>query len=89
MLNCKLSQHSPISSMHLIGEIDPKHRHTFDLVVQLGETDAGTLLRQFGEEEAVTRTAWNNRLATLAGLGLVIEVTQGRAKRYVSILKGI
>lgn len=89
MLNYKPAQHSPIGSIQLIGELDPKHHHTFDLVMKLGETDAGTLLREAGKEEAVTRTAWNNRLAALASLGLVIEVNQGRAKRYKPILKGM
>jgi hypothetical protein len=86
MLGCNLSDAGVVSDVELLGALDPKHRQTFDLVVQLGETDAGTLKRDYGEDEAVSRTAWNNRLATLAGLGLVIEVSQGRAKRYKPLL---
>jgi len=39
-------------------------------------------MREHGESEGVKQTAWNNRLAALAGLGLVVELSQGRAKRY-------
>lgn len=87
MLACMLPRHGRPSNVRLLGELDPKHRQTFDLVVLLGEADAGTLLRDHGEAEAVTRTAWNNRLAALAGIGLVVEVSRGRAKRYMPILQ--
>jgi hypothetical protein len=87
MLSCNLSDAGAVSAIELLGALDPKHRRTFDLVMQLGETDAGTLMRDYGEDEAVSRTAWNNRLATLAGLGLVVEVSQGRAKRYKPVLQ--
>jgi hypothetical protein len=88
MLACALAQNGPPAGVRLLGGLDPKHRQTFELVRKLGETDAATLLRDHGEEKGVTRTAWNNRLATLAGLGLVVEVSQGRAKRYVPVLQG-
>lgn len=88
MLACALSGRNEVTDLHLIGELDPKYRQTFDLVMRLGETDAGTLMRDYGDDETVTRTAWNNRLATLSGMGLVIEVSHGRAKRYMPVLKG-
>lgn len=87
MLACALSDADRVSDLHLIGELDPKYRQTFDLVMRLGETDAGTLLRDYGDDESVKRTAWNNRLATLSGMGLVIEVSHGRAKRYLPVLQ--
>jgi hypothetical protein len=87
MLACELSDSDEVTRLHLIGELDPKYRQTFDLVMRLGETDAGTLMRDYGDDEAVTRTAWNNRLATLSGMGLVIEVSHGRAKRYLPVLQ--
>ena len=62
---------------------------TFDLVQERGETDAGELMRDHGEKEGVKQTAWNNRLASLAGLGLVIEIAQGRAKRYKPLFEGV
>jgi hypothetical protein len=43
-------------------------------------------MRDYGESEKTkVQTAWNNRLASLAGLGLVVELSQGRAKRYRSL----
>lgn len=87
MLACTLPRHGTPSNVWLLGELDPKHRQTFDLVLKLGEADAGTLLRDHGKAEAVTRTAWNNRLAALAGIGLVVEISCGRAKRYMPILQ--
>ncbi len=89
MLSCNLSEAGAVSDVELLGALDPKHRQTFDLVVQLGETDAGTLMRDHREDEVVSRTAWNNRLATLAGLRLVVEVKQGRAKRYKPVVEGV
>lgn len=67
----------------LIGQLDPKQRRTFELVQQRRETDAGELMRDFSDTERLkSPTAWNNRLASLASLGLVAEVSQGRSKRY-------
>lgn len=86
ILTCKLSGKAAVRRVILLGELDPKHLQTLELVRRFGETDAGTLLREHGLKEPVTRTAWNNRLATLAGLGLVIEISRGRAKRYRSVL---
>jgi hypothetical protein len=87
MLACELSKEDKVAKLHLVGELDPKHRQTFDLVMQLDGTDAVTLMREYGEAEAVTRTAWNNRLAALAGMGLVVESSRGRAKRYLPVLQ--
>jgi hypothetical protein len=86
ILCCKLVRNTAVRNTKLLGELDPKHRQTFDLVMRLGETDAGTLLREYGETDAITRTGWNNRLAALAHLGLVVEINYGRAKRYKPVL---
>lgn len=86
MLACALSDADAVTRLHLAGELDPSHRRTFDLVMCLG--DAGTLLRGYGEDEAVTRTAWNNRLAARSGMGIVVEVSHGRAKRNTPVLRG-
>jgi hypothetical protein len=39
-------------------------------------------MREHGESEGVKQTAWNNRLVALAAMGLVVELSEGRAKRY-------
>jgi hypothetical protein len=82
MMCCRLDDQERVIDAALIGSLDPKQRLTFDLVSRLGETDAGTLMRDHSKNEDIKQTAWNNRLAMLASLGLVVELPQGRAKRY-------
>jgi len=74
-----------VSDPVLLGNLDPKQQLAFDLVNQRGETDATELMRDFGEG-LKSATGWNNRLASLAALGVVIEVSQGRSKRYRPVL---
>jgi hypothetical protein len=89
LMTCTLADDGTVSDPAPLGELDPKQRMTFDLVLQRGETDAGALMREFGVSEGVKHTtAWNNRLASLAALGLVIEQSQGRAKRYRPLFEG-
>ncbi len=83
LIACKLDAQGRASEVMLIGELEPAQRRTFNLVRQRGETDASELMYEFGKKEKITRTtAWNNRLTSLAFLGLLVELSQGRAKRY-------
>lgn len=89
LMTCTLSKNGTVSQATPLGELDPKQRITFDLVHEHGETDAGALMRDYGESEGLRHTtAWNNRLASLAALGLVVEQSQGRAKRYRPLFEG-
>ena len=89
IMACVVSDNSAVDQVSLMGELDPKQHLTFELVRVHGETDARTLMREYGEKEGVKHpTAWNNRLASLASLGLVIEQSQGRAKRYRPLFGG-
>lgn len=89
LIACKLSSRATAKSPVLIGELDPKQQVAFEQVVAKGETDAGELMREFGEGEGLkSTTAWNNRLATLANRGLVMELSRGRAKRYRQLFEG-
>ena len=85
---CTLDKKGKPHGPRLVGNLDPKQRITFDLVRERGETDAAALMREYGKNEKVEvkQTAWNNRLAALAGLGLVIEMSEGRTKRYRPLL---
>lgn len=85
---CTLDEKNKVSDTKLIGELDPKQKLTLNLVHKYGETDAGTLMRDYGEGEGVKQTAWNNRLASLAAKGLVMEISIGRAKRYMPLFQG-
>ena len=82
LMLCSLDENGQAHQPRLAGDLDPKQRVTFDLVRERGETDAAELMREHGKSEGVQQTAWNNRLASLAGLGLLVELSQGRAKRY-------
>ncbi len=83
LMICSLDASDTVIGTDLIGELDPKQRITFDLVRERGETDAGELMRVYGEGEGLKHTtAWNNRLTALAARGLLMEISQGRAKRY-------
>lgn len=79
---CVLDEDGRPSAPRLVGELEPKQRVAFDLVQRLGEADAGELMAESDDVEDVGQTAWNNRLAALSRLGVLMEVSQGRAKRY-------
>ena len=85
LMVCTLAGDNTATNTMLIGELEPKQRMTLDLVLQHGETDAGELKRT--HDDKVLVTAWNNRLAALASLGLVVEITEGRSKRYRPLLR--
>lgn len=86
-LVCTLDDNNCVEGSTLLGELNPKQKVTFDLVRAHNETDAAELMRIYGDREGVTQTtAWNNRLAALAALGLIVEVSQGRNKRYRPLL---
>ena len=88
LMICDFSEDGEVVDATPLGELDPKQRLTFDLVQQHRETDAGTLMREYGNSEGIKHTTtWNNRLAALAALGLVTEWSQGRAKRYRSLVE--
>ncbi len=83
LMACTLGADGSAIGAAPLGELDPKQQQTFDLVRKHGETDASALMRNYGESEGMKHTtAWNNRLAALAALGLIVELSQGRAKRY-------
>lgn len=88
-MSCTLDADGFVASVVPIGDLDPKQRITFNLVQEHGETDAAELMRDYGEREhTTTQTAWNNRLTSLAARGLVVEITQGRNKRYKPLFQG-
>lgn len=81
LMVCVLEEDGHPHRAQILGDLDPKQKFTFDLVQQRGLTDATQLWREHGLNETV-KTAWNNRLAALANLGLVVELSEGRTKRY-------
>lgn len=85
IIGCRLDEDDNVSDICLIGQLDEKQQITFDLVNKLREADAQTLKDRYGETEKTT--AWNNRLAGLAGRGLIREFSKGRAKFYRPVVE--
>jgi hypothetical protein len=82
VMACALAADGAVTKAAPLGDLDPKQGVTYRVVQECGLTDAADLMRKYGAAEGVKQTAWNNRLAALAALGLVVELSQGRAKRY-------
>ncbi len=88
-MTCALASDGTVSQPALVGDLEAKQLLTFTLVQQHGATDAGELMREHGKDENLRHaTAWNNRLSALARLGLVVEMRQGRLKRYRPLFQG-
>lgn len=88
LMLCLLDKNDQPRAPRLLGQLDPKQRLTFELVQQRSDTNAAELMREHGEKEKVNQNAWNNRLASLANLGLVVELSEGRSKRYRRLMVG-
>lgn len=87
-LAATLADDGTAADIKLIGELDPKQRTTFDLVQKIGTTDAGQLMEDYKDQDVNHATAWNNRLSSLAKLGLVVEISEGRSKKYRPLFEG-
>lgn len=86
----KLTKNGEIQSAILVGRLDEKQARTLNALADLGgESDAGTLLERFPETPSISAAAWSNRLAALAGKGLVLERLEGRIKKYKLITKDL
>lgn len=88
MIACAIDQAGKIRDVSLIGALDRYSEDTFAMVLNRGETDAKELMDAQPPERKIGQTAWNNRLASLAALGILVELPQGRAKRYRAAIEG-
>lgn len=86
LLVCTYSREQGVSNAYLVGKLESKLRETFDLISKKGETTAVDLHKESGDSD-IGATAWNNRLSTLTGKSLVMEIPQGRAKKYRTVLE--
>jgi hypothetical protein len=87
---CELGLDGVVSAVRLIGSLDDIQQLTFEAVRRNGEADATTLKDVHDKEkgtEGIGVTGWNNRLASLAEKGLVVEVKRGRTKLYRPVLE--
>jgi hypothetical protein len=87
LIGCKLGLGGELTDPALIGALDPKLKETFELVTRKGEATAVQLHGESADSEKVGPTAWNNRLSALAEKSLVVEVPEGRTKKYRPLLE--
>lgn len=80
-------EHDQIRNVQVIGRLDPKLDATLKMVLDLGQGDAKTLKERSSEETVVT--AWNNRLAALTSLGVLVEERLGKTKIYRPVFEGL
>lgn len=76
------------SGLRILGDLDAKHLETLRLVARLTETDAKAVHEASGDNSTGV-TAWNNRLATLAGMRFLRERKSGKTKHYSLTLEGL
>ena len=86
LLACDLGSNGEVTGPHLIGELDPAQRVTFDAVREGGAVSAPELAQRYADA-SIGSTAWNNRLAALASKGLLVERRLGRTKSFSSVLE--
>jgi len=87
LLTCAIDADGGISDIRLCGHLDDKLLETLKLVSLRRETTAAKLYEEFRATDTVGATAWNNRLASLAGKSLVVEILKGRTKTYRPVLE--
>ena len=88
IVSCTLDLEDRPIGYDLVGRLEDKQQVAFDLVIQLGEASASEL-RDAARSEGVSLNAWNNRLAALSKLGLVLEFSQGKSKSYQPLPIGV
>lgn len=86
LMTCTLAGDGELLRCGHVGKLDPMQQLTFDLVTRLGQTTVNKLMEV--EQSQVKATAWNNRLSSLASLGIICEQLHGRTKTYSSLFVG-
>jgi hypothetical protein len=86
---CSMDKLDRVSDARVIGKLDEIQQRTFELVQARGEVDAPSLSREIFDGGRVAQTAWNNRLATLASRGLLLERQSGKSKTYKLLLEAM
>jgi hypothetical protein len=89
LLACTTTAGDQIGDVQLCGKLEDKLHETLSLVSRKGETTAARLHEESHAADPVGATAWNNRLASLATKRLVVEILQGRTKKYRPVLGNV
>jgi hypothetical protein len=88
LVACTLKPNGRPIQPEVIGTLEEKQKLTLDAVLELEEVDAAVLAERFSSEK-IGITGWNNRLASLAAGGILMEVRSGRGKRYRPVVEGL
>lgn len=83
---CSLGSGDAASNPRILGIVDGKQQDALREVLERGETDAPTLAKTTPDQKP---TVWNNRLTALVAKGLLMEVGNGKTKRYRAVLEGL
>jgi hypothetical protein len=86
-LTCTTDASGHITDVQLCGKLDDKLQETLKLVNRKRETTAAQLHEESRAVDTIGATAWNNRLSSLAAKSLVVEILQGRTKKYRPVLE--
>jgi hypothetical protein len=81
---CDISDYV-VCNAYVLGRLDPAEKQAFELVLSLERASAADLAGKVRGPKA--STAWNNRLATLAAKGLLVEVREGKVKFFSPVLR--
>jgi hypothetical protein len=87
MLACDIGADGGIRNVRLTGKLEEKLLDTFNLVREKGAATAVELHAESRESDRIGPTAWNNRLSVLTSKSLVMEIAQGRTKKYQPVLE--
>ena len=79
---CDLAKDGTPRNARVIGRLEQKQEETLAAVLEVRQVDAASMARIAGPDSGIGTTGWNNRLAALAGKGLLIESRRGRGKVY-------
>lgn len=83
-----LGKKGELQAPHVIGQLEAVQMKTLELVGRLGEVDAKTASQEAGDKSAGA-TGWNNRLSSMASLGLLKERKVGKTKLYSLTVEGL
>lgn len=83
---CLLGPDDAVSNPRVLGVVDGKQEEALREVLERGETDAPTLAKLTPDQKP---TVWNNRLTALVAKGLLMEVGNGKTRRYRAVLEGL
>ena len=83
---CSCDANDTVRGPRILGVVDGKQQDALLEVLGRVETDAPTLAKTTPDQKP---TVWNNRLSALVAKGLLMEVGNGKTKRYRAVLDGL